>query len=665
MLNTFRKNKKSLTAIFLLGFAVVLMVSFGLDVNTSMKSGASDVAIKIDDVKVSRRDYARRYQSLVEIYGRQFGANFASFKKLLNLEQRTIDALMEEVLVGKLTSKLNLAVGYQQVEQQLSQLPYFQKAGMSKESYERFLQAQGMSAAEFEENFRDDIMMRQINELFSDVAQPTDRELLSAYETENIKSEFEYLPFAASAFASKVDASNEEKLKQYYQSNAEIYRKAKGIRFAYVHFPSADFVHKVSVSEDELKDLYARKEREFTEPKMVQLRELVFNRPQVKKSELEKIVSGNDTQEPNSNKDKEKRDAIDLLRIRVEQGESFADLAKNNSEDKESAAKGGDLGWKKLADLNKEIRGTVDRLQKGEVSQIVTTPDKYTLYYVEDIKEATLKPFEAVKAQLDQEFRNSVAPEYARAEADGFVNAFREVSSSGKTLQEFAASKGKKAIVLDHFLSRNEGIPDAPGLAAKMISYSAGDSEFVLANDQAYVVSMLEVKDAYIPELADVKDKVVADFQAQLQNDMARTTAAAALKKIQARGEKDDVGALFDAIAKENAIEKKRTAEVSKSAPGSEDLFSSAQVKRDAFTLTDAKPVADSIAGSQGVYYVYRLVKRVLPSKEDAEKGLEAFRATESGKVKTRMYTNMIESLKASADIWVSPDLIQRADGVS
>jgi putative peptidyl-prolyl cis-trans isomerase len=59
------------------------------------------------------------------------------------------------------------------------------------------------------------------------------------------------------------------------------------------------------------------------------------------------------------------------LRDKIAAGESFEKIARANSQDPESAAKGGDLGWKMLAEMDPFFAGFVNNMHAiGQVSQI-------------------------------------------------------------------------------------------------------------------------------------------------------------------------------------------------------------------------------------------------------------------------------------------------------
>ena len=60
---------------------------------------------------------------------------------------------------------------------------------------------------------------------------------------------------------------------------------------------------------------------------------------------------------------------LEQLRIRIEGGDDFAKLAKANSDDKLSAAQGGDLGWSSPGRLVPQFEKVMDELEIGDISQ--------------------------------------------------------------------------------------------------------------------------------------------------------------------------------------------------------------------------------------------------------------------------------------------------------
>lgn len=88
----------------------------------------------------------------------------------------------------------------------------------------------------------------------------------------------------------------------------------------------------------------------------------------------------------------------------IKAGAKFEDLAKANSQDPGSAAKGGDLGWFAKGRMVKPFEDAVEALQKpGDMSGIVTTDFGYHIIRLDDRKPAGTRTFEEVREQLRAE----------------------------------------------------------------------------------------------------------------------------------------------------------------------------------------------------------------------------------------------------------------------
>jgi|GEM_PF-1322337 len=78
-----------------------------------------------------------------------------------------------------------------------------------------------------------------------------------------------------------------------------------------------------------------------------------------------------------------KQKADDAL-VKLKSGTDFAELAKTSSEDTDSSAAGGDLGFIKRGDRDKTIEDAAFALEKGKMSDVVRTPDGYVILLAVD-----------------------------------------------------------------------------------------------------------------------------------------------------------------------------------------------------------------------------------------------------------------------------------------
>lgn len=85
---------------------------------------------------------------------------------------------------------------------------------------------------------------------------------------------------------------------------------------------------------------------------------------------------------------------------RVSNGESFAEVAKSVSADQNV-----ELGWFQRGSINPEWEQIVFSMQKGDVRGPISGPEGLHVFYVSDVKQSELKPFNEMKDQLKNELR--------------------------------------------------------------------------------------------------------------------------------------------------------------------------------------------------------------------------------------------------------------------
>jgi peptidyl-prolyl cis-trans isomerase D len=96
------------------------------------------------------------------------------------------------------------------------------------------------------------------------------------------------------------------------------------------------------------------------------------------------------------------------LQKKLEAGESFEDLARENSEDPGSAAQGGDLDWVARGQMVEPFEDALFALNKGEISGIVETQFGLHLIRLDDIRAPEFASFEEKRAELERELKQEV-----------------------------------------------------------------------------------------------------------------------------------------------------------------------------------------------------------------------------------------------------------------
>lgn len=141
----------------------------------------------------------------------------------------------------------------------------------------------------------------------------------------------------------------------------------------------------VSISEEEIRRFYAANPQRYHSPEKIRLRHILIRN-----------TAGNDNGSP----DMAYR-TITLIRERLEQGEDFADLASEFSQEP-TRERGGDLGFVQRGQMPPSIESAVFSLEVGEVSPILTTEQGYHLFKVTERRAATTIPFDEARADIQK-----------------------------------------------------------------------------------------------------------------------------------------------------------------------------------------------------------------------------------------------------------------------
>lgn len=120
---------------------------------------------------------------------------------------------------------------------------------------------------------------------------------------------------------------------------------------------------------------------------------------------------------------------IHNIHERLEQGESFAELAERFSNDQSSANQGGLMGWIQAGQFGQQFQSAIDQLEIGETSEPFQTRMGWHIVRLEDERVAD-RTEEAMRAEAREMLRNQKAEE----EIERFLRQLRAESFVEKRL---------------------------------------------------------------------------------------------------------------------------------------------------------------------------------------------------------------------------------------
>jgi peptidyl-prolyl cis-trans isomerase D len=424
------RNNKKIVQIFL-ALITLPFAFFGVESYVRNVGTGDDVA-SIGDVKISQQQFQQALRDQRERLRTQMGAQFDP--KLLDTPEarKTIlDDLVDQRLLMLEASRNKMFASDEAIRRAIAGIDAFKVDGrFSSERYEAALAAQGMTPAGFEAQLRQDLTLQQLAGAVGQsglMARAVGDRIL-AMQTE--KREVQEFRIGLDANLDKVKLADDA-ARKFYDANGKQFETPEQARAEYVVLSMETIGAQLAVSDAEIKAWYDGHKDRFTQPEERRASHILIA--------SEKL-----------GKDKAKAKAEEIL-IEVRKNPAgFADLARKNSDDPGSAAKGGDLGFFGRGMMVKPFEEATFKLKDGEVSGIVESDFGFHIIKLTGIHEGKEKPLAEVKGEIEAELKKTAASRKFAEAAEAFSNLVYEQSDSLKP----AADKFKLTVQQSGWLGR-------------------------------------------------------------------------------------------------------------------------------------------------------------------------------------------------------------------
>jgi len=637
MLDLIRKKQKSviIKVVFwgiIATFIGTIFLVWGKGRDGSGGSGGP-VAATVNGAVISDVAYQTYYNNLYDQVKMAYGGGQVpeALLKQFNLEEQSLNTLIERELLRQEAERRDIEVSRQEVIDSIATIPYFQENGaFSKDRYVALLQAQRISPEQFEADQRESLRIEKLTEQVQADIEITPDEIEAEYRRRNDKVRLEVLRFEPGNFTGKVTVETEA-LETFYAGEREAYRVPDKIALAYLTFKAADFVAEATVSEAELEKVYRRNRGSYEVPEEVHAAHILI-----------KVPANADAKTREA-----KRAKIDEIRAKAVAGEDFAALAKRYSEDS-TRNQGGDLGFFPRGRMYKPFEDAAFALADGALSEVVTTQDGFHVIKVLEHHDARVKELDEVRDEVTAAAKQQKAVQLAYEKALDAYNLNRKEGSIEKAAADFGATLETTAL-----FTRGEAIPglgNKPEISGTAFTLAKGElARPVRDGDTTYLVSVAERIDTYIPELAKVRapvEKAYRAVQARVLAEQAAGDALAALKEGKAL---KDVSRASGGLL--------RTTEPFSHANGDiiPGLGSSEALAAEAFALTPEAPLAPEVYTVGGTYVVAVLKESTpadMSSLDDAKR--EELRSALVEQKKADNVKDLLATLRDQAEIVIN-----------
>ena len=413
MFNFIRKHQRLMQLVLLI-LIVPSFVLIGVGGYTNYNSGDEDlVTVGSQAITLQEFDMARRNQ--LNDMQRSMGERFdPALIDTPQAKQQLLSSLINRRALIEIATTGHFSVSDAALRQAIAKMPEMQVEGVfSAERYNQLLAGAGMSSRDFEQSQRaEQALSRVLLPVIETAELPKD----ISTELQKILTEsrtIEVHNFSADQFTASQEISEQE-ITAWYESNADQLQLPDYVNADFILLNEAAAVSSVKeVSEEDLQAYYEQNKSRFFTPARTHLSHIL-------------IEGGANDSDQEAARQRAKIIADELKKA----PDTFADVAKTQSEDKGSAANGGELGWITQGNWPESLEKAVFALNQGDVSGVVEGPDGYHIFKVNAYEAEQSQPFDVVKNDIIEEVRQQLAAEQFAEMATQLTNLVYESPDS-------------------------------------------------------------------------------------------------------------------------------------------------------------------------------------------------------------------------------------------
>ena len=636
MLDRMRRHRgwlKWSLAIVVVSFVLLYIPSF-------MKDGAQGAAnnavvADVDGREITAAQFRRVYQAQMQQYRQSYGANVDErLLKQLGIDQRIVQQLVQEEASLAEAKRLGIKASDAEVRERILALPAFQDNGqfIGEARYLQLLRMQTppMRADDFEDQVRRSIIAEKMQAALTGWMTVSDSDVVTEFKKRNEKVKLAVVNFPADKFREAAVASDAEVAK-YFEDHKESYRIGEKRKVRYLVIDQEALRAKATVTGQQIERSYNDNIQQYSTPEQVRASHILLK------------TEGKDDAAV-------KKQAEDLL-AQIKKGANFEELAKKNSQDEASAAKGGDLDFFNKGQMVPEFDKVAFSLQPGQLSDLVKTSYGYHIIKVTDKRPASQKTLAEVRTQIEDQLKFEQASAAAQKLADQVASELKKPSDFESVARARGLQTGESGLFQQDEPIAGIGMSPAVGQAA--FELKEGEVSEPLRTPQGFAFITVTGKQApYLPKLDEVKSKVRDEVLKQKAIEAARQKAAA----INAEMKSGD----FEKAAKAAGLDVKTTDLIARGAPIG-DIGVSPAIEAAAFGLPQGA-VSDPIVTENGAAIV-KVVERKDVAADEMAKQKDSLRTELINDRKQRFFAAYMAKARQKMKIQINRETIAQIVG--
>ncbi|KPF60901.1 peptidylprolyl isomerase [Rhizobium sp. AAP116] len=519
MLVFLRKASQTLFAKILL---LLLVLSFGVwGVSASLFSNTSDTVVAVGDQSVSSADFAFAYQRQVTDMSNRFGMQLTTEQaRAFGIESQVFSQLAAGAALDQLAADMNLGLSQDRLAQLIADDPAFKNSGgnFDRALFSSRLRNAGLREDDYIEERSKVAIRSQIVDATADgfVAPKVLIDAIKAYRYEN--RDINYI-LLTNANIELIKAPDDATLAAWFETTKSGYRAPEYRSFNYVKLEPSDIADTASITDEQIREDYERRKASYEIAGTRTIEQLSFENREMAEAALEELQKG-----------------TSFDQLVTDQGKTAGDVLL------------GDFTRDRLPDPTL-AEAAFAVTAEGGTTGVVDGAFGPVILRVTNIKEGRTQSLEEVK----EEIREALAEQAAIADLTAVHDQFEDLRAGGSTLKEAADQLQLQTVTvtdidrrgLDSRETEVAGIPERDKLLADVFGTEIGVEALpvTLGNNGFIWFDVTDIKAERERELAEVREKAIADWTAEQQRIALGAKAESLRQRIADGGNLEEVAA--------------------------------------------------------------------------------------------------------------------------
>lgn len=369
---------------------ILLIIPFALwGIHSYFGNGGEVVVAKVNGTDISKQAYSDAVRRVMDRMGSSLDdAGQARMRKAV------LENMIAEEAQTQAAHDLGMRVSDGFLGALIRSAPDFQRNGKFDEAlYARMLQSQGMTPQEFLQDLRRRALVGQLQSSVVATEFVTKQELDEFIRLRDRKLKLSYAVLTVADFLSKVSVTDKQ-VSDYYDQHHDEFVAPERVKLAYLEVSLKQLKDSIKISDEQLRKQYEQHKASYSVPAQRSAAHILIAVP--RDADAAKVEAA-----------KKKAEAIYK---QLQDGASFAELAKKDSDDAGSAAEGGNLGVVRQGTFDAQFVKALYGINKvGDITAPVRTPFGFHIIKLTALTPGHQKSFEEARADIEDEMRNQQA----------------------------------------------------------------------------------------------------------------------------------------------------------------------------------------------------------------------------------------------------------------